>query len=229
MNNIVKNVGLFTLGGGIGALITWKILQAYYEALVEDELESIRLLAKKQSEKKDSATYVENEYENVKKMYNINEQRAEDVDPDTEEEETEFPDDYELAPEFGTYPVPYPISEEEYSTEKLEYDKLSLMYYTDDEVLTDDQGVPVDDILQLVGQETADYLIAVSGNRLAKYDSTVYVRNESITSDFEITIFENSYPNAVLGYDGSAVKPKTTPKTEKPRKPRKKGENGDNE
>lgn len=204
--NRAKFVISFLLGAGVGGLVTWKLLAAHYEGILQDELDSIEaeLLKKRVDEKKDRGEIVSNEYENIKKRYNIEEQRAEDVDPDEEpeEDEVDFPDDYETPPQFDTYPVPYPISEEEFSTECLEYDKLSLKYYTDDSTLCDDQEVPIDDPLQVVGEETADYLTAFLNNpRHEDLDHTIYVRNEGTTADYEITIVENGYANEVLGYD----------------------------
>ena len=200
--NRAKFVISFLLGAGVGGLVTWKLLASHYEGILQDELDSIEAeLLKKRVNEKDRGELVTNEYENVKKRFNIEEQRAEDVDPD-EEEEVDFPDDYETPPQFDVYPVPYPISEEEFSTECLEYDKLSLKYYTDDSTLCDDQEVPIDDPLQVVGEETADYLSAFLNHpQHEDLDYTIYVRNEGTTADYEITIVENSYAAEVLGYD----------------------------
>ena len=231
--NRAKFVISFLLGAGVGGLVTWKLLASHYEGILQDELDSIEaeLLKKKVEEKKDRGDLVSNEYENVKKRYNIEEQRAEDVDPD--EEEVDFPDDYVAPPEYDTYPVPYPISEEEFSTECLEYDKLSLKYYTDDSTMCDDQEVPVDDPLQLVGEETADYLAAFLNHpQHEDLDHTIYVRNEGTTADYEITIIENGYAAEVLGYDtGKKNGPpprKIAPKDKKGAKG-KKVEDGDDE
>ena len=232
--NRAKFVISFLLGAGVGGLVTWKLLASHYEGILQDELDSIEteLLKKRVDEKKDRGELVTNEYENVKKRFNIEEQRAEDVDPD-EEEEVDFPDDYETPPQFDVYPVPYPISEEEFSTECLGYDKLSLKYYTDDTTLCDDQEVPVDDAIQLIGEETADYLTAfLNYPQHEDLDHTIYVRAEGTTSDFEITIVENSYAAEVLGYDTgkkNGPPPRKIPPEKKKSGKRKKVEAGDDE
>lgn len=234
--NRTKFIISFLLGAGVGSLVTWKLLGAHYEGILQDELDSIEaeLLKKRVDEKKDRGELVTNEYENVKKRYNIDEQRAEDVDPDEEEDdEVEFPDDYATPPQYDTYPVPYPISEEEFSTECLEYDKLSLKYYTDDSTLCDDQEVPVDDPLQLVGEETADYLaVFLNHPQHEDLDHTIYVRAEGTTSDFEITIIENGYAQEVLGYNTgkkNGPPPRKTPPEKKKSGKGKKVEAGDDE
>lgn len=235
--NRSKLIISFIVGAGIGSLVTWKLLEAHYEAILQDELDSIEAKLLKDREKtRDRGHLVQNEYENVKKRYNIEEQRAEDVDPDEEEseEEVEFPDDYTTPPAYDVFPVPYPISEQEFSEECLNYDKLSLNYYTDDEVLCDDQEVPVDDILQLVGEETADYLAAWLNNpKHEELDHIIYVRAEGTTCDYEITIVENGYAQVVLGYDtGKKNGPpprKLPPKNKEKRTKVKKEEDGDDE
>lgn len=232
--NRAKFVISFLLGAGVGGLVTWKLLASHYEGILQDELDSIEaeLLKKRVDEKKDRGELVTNEYENVKKRFNIEEQRAEDVDPD-EEEEVDFPDDYETPPQFDVYPVPYPISEEEFSTECLEYDKLSLKYYTDDNTLCDDQEVPVDDVIQLIGEETVDYLAEFLNHpQHEDFDHIIYVRAEGTTSDFEITIVENSYAAEVLGYDTgkkNGPPPRKIPPEKKKSGKRKKVEAGDDE
>ena len=234
--NRAKFIISFLLGAGVGSLVTWKLLGGHYEGILQEELDSIEaeLLKKRVDEKKDRGELVTNEYENVKKRFNIEDQRAEDVDPDEEEDdEVEFPDDYTTPPQYDTYPVPYPISEEEFSTECLEYDKLSLKYYTDDSTLCDDQEVPVDDVLQLMGEETADYLSAFL-NRLKHEDlgHTIYVRSEGTTADYEITIVENGYAQEVLGYDigkKNGPPPRKIPPEKKKSGRGKKVENGDDE
>ena len=235
--NRAKFIISFLLGAGVGGLVTWRLLASHYEEILHDELYSIEaeLLKKKVEEKKDRGELVTNEYENIKKRYSIDEQCAEDVDSDEEEEEVDFPDDYVAPPlsVYDTYPVPYPISEEEFSTECLEYDKLSLKYYTDDSTLCDDQEVPVDDPLQLVGEETAGYLAAfLNLQQHEDLDHTIYVRNEGTTADYEITIIENGYAAEVLGYDtGKKNGPpprKIAPRDKKGAK-RKKVEDGDDE
>lgn len=238
--NKAKFVISFLLGAGVGSLVTWKLTEAYVERLLQDELDSIEaeLIKKRVNEKKDRGELVTNEYENVKKRFNIEDQRAEDVDPDEEEDdEVEFPDDYATPPQFDTYPVPYPISEEEFSTECLDYDKLSLRYYTDDSTLCDDQDVPVDDVPQLVGEETADYLsdyltAFVNHPQHEGLDHTIYVRNEGTTADYEITIIENGYAAEILGYDTgkkNGPPPRKIPPEKKKGGKGKKVEDGDDE
>lgn len=85
---------------------------------------------------------------------------------------------------------PYLITEEEFSNERLHYDKETLWYYLEDKVLCyDDEGL-VDDSVDLIGDETLDFI---------NEDQTIYIRNDRMGSDFEIICLRKSYQVEVLG------------------------------
>ena len=222
MNGTLKTIIAFAVGAGCGGFTMFKILSASYEQQLNDELDQFRAADERRKNRPTNPIYVANDIESVKTTYNIARQKAEDI-PEDEESET----DEENVPEYGVFPLPYPISEEEYSTERLDLDKLSLTYYLADNTLCDDQEVPVDDILQLVGQEMEDYFASASVRTKTKYDKTTFARNESLGADFEISINPGSYAKNVVGYIGNVEE--DVPVVAKKSRRKKEEVNGDNE
>lgn len=92
---------------------------------------------------------------------------------------------------------PYIITPEEFAVNDPDYDQLSITYFEGDGVLTDDtnQHIPDDD--RCVGL----------GN-LEKFDEqedihTLYVRNERMKTDFEVTRSTGKFSEEVLGFEHS--------------------------
>lgn len=90
---------------------------------------------------------------------------------------------------------PYLISHEEFHNTETEWDKMSIMYYEDDDVLTDEADRPVDNIDYLIGEKHLDFF----GLRSGGDKNQVFVRNPQLSSDFEITRHAGSYTEVVLG------------------------------
>lgn len=93
---------------------------------------------------------------------------------------------------------PYLISIDEYMQDHTsgddEFDKLTITYYEGDDVLADEQDTSINDIEGTIGEQHLEMFGVQSGN-----PSIVYVRNERISTDFEIVKQENSYAETVFG------------------------------
>lgn len=92
---------------------------------------------------------------------------------------------------------PYIITEAEFRTDAENYEKLSLTYYRGDDTLAeaDETYIPAPD--ETVGLiNIHDHWGAGSND-----PNTMYIRNERIEADFEITLNEDSYLTAVSGFD----------------------------
>lgn len=91
--------------------------------------------------------------------------------------------------------LPYIISIEEYMDgDDLNHQQVGLTYYADDDVLADERDLPVDDRKRTVGDE------ALNKFGHGSQDSRiVYVRNERIAVDFEITLHDGNYAEIVHG------------------------------
>ena len=89
---------------------------------------------------------------------------------------------------------PYLISHEEFHNTETEWDKMSIMYYEDDDVLTDEGDRPVDNIEYLIGEQHLDFF----GLRSGGDKNQVFVRNPNLSSDFEVTRHSGAYTEVVL-------------------------------
>lgn len=143
--------------------------------------------------------------EAAKKNYNLSSSGKESTAEAAASEDEESEEDDEDGPE--GYPVkddgterdlegvdctePYLISDREYSEEFPEHDKISLYYYTYDDVLCNENEEPMDDIDGTVGQDAM--------SELGQGAMCVWVRNEPLTIDYEICAVRNSYAQAVHG------------------------------
>ncbi len=92
-------------------------------------------------------------------------------------------------------PEPYLIDEADYAygDEGL-LEKITVQWYAGDRVLTDEKNEVIDDPESFVGINNL--------NTLGPDKRTIYVRNERIRVDFEVTYEEDSYRDVVLGYGG---------------------------
>lgn len=88
---------------------------------------------------------------------------------------------------------PYLISQDEFLANEAGYIQSTLTYYEADKVLADEKDDIIDDKPGTVGKEFADAF----GHK--NHPNEVYVRNEKIQMDFEITRSERSFAEDVLG------------------------------
>lgn len=87
---------------------------------------------------------------------------------------------------------PYMISDTEFHDEFDHHDKLSLYYYSDDDILCDEGENIVEDVDYTVGDE-ALYLL------IQNKQSCVWVRNEPLAVDYEICVIHSSYAEMIHG------------------------------
>ena len=116
---------------------------------------------------------------------------SDDEDEESDPNETPVDEDTERDLEDVDRTEPYLISDREYSEEFPEHDKISLYYYTFDDVLCNENEEPMDDIDGTVGQ---DAMAELSDGAMC-----VWVRNEPLSIDYEICAVRNSYAQAVHG------------------------------
>jgi hypothetical protein len=90
---------------------------------------------------------------------------------------------------------PYVISEEEFLENEPEHVQHNLTYFEEDDVLTDEQDQPIPDTEETVGN--ANLLRFGQGT---KDNNTVFIRNEKLNIDFEVSRNKGSYVREVLGF-----------------------------
>ena len=159
-------------GVAIGFAIGWKYAEKKYRDIAQEEIDSVKELfrekeaamAKKKENKPLKETDNEETYEKILKKY----RDSEDTDKSESSEK------------------PYVISPDEFG-EFEDYEKISLIYYNDG-VLTDENNEIVDDIDEIVGEDSLKHF--------GEYEEdSVFVRNDKLKCDYEILYDLRKYKN----------------------------------
>lgn len=87
------------------------------------------------------------------------------------------------------------ISDTEYDTDE-DYDKLNLVYYDIDKVVSDDHDNLIHEWGELIGKDALEKFGEKSGD-----EDIVYIRNHKLKSDYEFVREHLSYSQTVLGYN----------------------------
>ncbi len=187
----------FALGTAVGAFVTRHLLKGYYEQITQDELKSIResfsppepdateeshsnaVKAEVMGESHSKPTLME--YAAIIRKERYGEDSGSDQKQDKESQADE---------------TPYVISPKDFA-ENDEYEKVSLTYYSDGVLETDDEEL-VENIEELVGPDALS-------NFGVYEDDCVYVRDDTQKCDYEILLDERSY---------AEIAQERTPKTE---------------
>ena len=173
MKPILSNILMFAAGAAVGAFVTWRYLETKCEQKIRDEISEIkeRYCVEKKTIEEDE--FIEDD----------------DVPFETEEPDDSDVDTYKELITNNNYvnyadslanpnnPRPKIITPEEFGDID-EYDTATYTYYSDG-VLTDDMDEPVDDIDDVVGEDSLTHF--------GEYeDDCVYVRNDDRACDYEI-------------------------------------------
>ena len=114
-----------------------------------------------------------------------------DIDQDLLQEISESTDSEEK--------TPYLISIDDFDAGYSDrYDTVSMTYYAVDDVLADDAEETVMDVERFIGADTLDHFGAEAAE-LSGDENTLYVRNEALHCDYEVTRIHQSYHQVVLG------------------------------
>ena len=171
-NKALLSLG-FIIGTATGSAVTWYLLKDKYEALAQEEIDSVKeVFLRREQELKDQS---------VKKTV------AEGIkDADKEKEGytrySDFGSDEEEKPvsEAG----PYVIPPEQFGDNE-DYEQISLTYYADG-VLADENDEVIEDVEDAVGIDSL--------NHFGEYeDDSVFVRNDARKCDYEILLDQRTY------------------------------------
>ena len=186
MNNNVKIVFTFTLGVVVGAAATWQFFKTKYEAISQEEINSVKEVYSKRNKKEDAnKTEKEtdisqddevNNYKNIITVNNYTNNKKEGGSESMEENKIEvIPPD-----EFG---------------ENDEYDIISLTLY-EDGILADDGDFIIEDVENTVGTEALDSFGEWE-------EDAVYVRNDERKCYYEILKDIDNYsgPSVMMDAD----------------------------
>jgi hypothetical protein len=175
MKGLLINAVVFIAGAGLGAVVSWKLLDDRYKRITNEEIESVKEVYRKKFESKTSEP---------------DKAEARKIEPQEDPEKKEYA---ELIKKLGysdeevkdtVKKKPYIIAPEEFG-ELDDYETISLTYYSDG-VLTDDQDEPIEDVDKLVGKDFATHY--------GEYeDDSVYIRNDELKTDYEILADSRRY------------------------------------
>ena len=193
--NFVKGAIIFIGGAATGAVIMKVIMDKIHnkeiEEIKEEEsevreyyIEKIQKIEDTKTEKEESS----NE-EFIKPKDTIvfsKDSKTDKIDyTDIKEAATEMLAENEV-PEEDLPQDPYVITEEEFNNDHPEYEKISLEYYEDDGVIAEDSEAIVD----IDGSIGYDAIAEFADNDNL---NELYIRNNALATDFEITRVYGSY------------------------------------
>lgn len=181
----------FIAGAGIGSVCTWQLLKRKYELIALEEIDSVKAAY---ATRETGKSLVEVFCDGLKVAEDRTQKDEGDVDFKKyvsiiqKEGYTDYSRSVEEKKGEAFVEKPYVISPEEFG-EFEEYEKISLTYYAD-EVLADENDEEVDDVDEIVGEESL--------NHFGEYeDDSVFVRNDRLKCDYEILLDQRNYANVV--------------------------------
>lgn len=181
MNYALSNVIVFTTGAAIGALVSWKLLEAKYKKIADEEIKSVRdAYARKYANdtKKPEPEVAE-------------EEKVEDFKPEYASLVTTLykQPDNKKGEDMPKKDAKIKIITPEEFDELDEYEAVSLTYYADG-VLTDVHDEPIEDVEDVVGSDFESHF--------GEYeDDSVFVRNDRLNKDYEILADMRNYSDVV--------------------------------
>jgi len=186
MNSTLSNFIMFVAGAAVGSLATWYYVKTKYEQIANDEIAEMREYVNSKYNKTESTTTEfsiseeeKAEYEEMLKKSGYT--NYADATANTEEEEMD--DTRE----------PYVIMPDQFS-EYADYDTISLTYYADGVLASDDTDEIIEDVDDVVGEDSLNHFGEFE-------DDSVYVRNDERKCDYEILRDNRTYAE-VVGTNG---------------------------
>ncbi|PNH20964.1 hypothetical protein B6K86_02610 [Lachnospiraceae bacterium] len=179
----------FIIGAATGSIATWYMLKEKYEALAQEEIDSVKeVFLRREQELKGQS---------VKKIIAEGIKEAGKEKPDLKEyarrlEKGDYTRYSGFGLEKGEKPVsevgPYVIPPEQFGDNE-EHEQISLTYYADG-VLTDENDEVIEDVEDAVGIDSL--------NHFGEYeDDSVFVRNDTRKCDYEILLDQRTYSEVV--------------------------------
>lgn len=189
------------LGGATGYLVTKKLLDAKFETELHIQIQDVKdhyKLVRKEGEFASPLTVksskeAEVDYNNV--LEGLEYIDVEEGETETVVEVVEEDEDDEEEVVVRNPNEPYIISIKEFMQDRDEYDKVTVSYFEDDDVLCDEREEVIPNVEATVGSDALTKF-----GELSEDSKIVYVRNERIKTDFEVLRDPGSYSEIVLGF-----------------------------
>jgi hypothetical protein len=194
--NVINKIALvgagLCIGGGTGYIIARKQLEAKYEALFQEEVDSVHKMAQRFTDRI--------------KEHNTPSELAEKLHPEEYDTDTEVIVDGEHT-EINIFrnepPLPeadpenpYIISLEEFMADEFNHEQGVLTWFAGDETLMDEKEEIIPDVESVVGVDNLAHFGWASRD-----ENVLYVRNQRLSLDLEITRNPGKYSVTVMGAD----------------------------
>jgi hypothetical protein len=180
---------ILVVGATVGATTTWLYAKKKYELIAQSEIDSVkevyskrkpvsentndRAKAESAKDKPDLTEYAKQLKENGYINYSYSKPTKNDLP----------------AEDTMTIFKPYVISPDNFGEYEDEYTQISLIYYAD-QVLTDEDNQPIEDIEDTIGIESL--------STFGEYEAdSVFVRNDRLKTDFEILLDQQKYADVI--------------------------------
>ena len=204
---LVVGVGI---GGAVAYLATRKFMKAKYETIIEEEVAQAKEFYKvlyKEGKLSSPTTVRESDADNeslIEAAQALRDYQGVPVNKDDEEPVTvvrvEPEVDFDLDEEMRrrTEDTPYIIHEDEFMVGQDGFRQTQLTYYAGDDTLADEEDKLIVNPEPIVGKENLNrFGHGTNDPRI------VFVRNERLSIDFEISLSDGLYSHEVLGLEHS--------------------------
>lgn len=167
------------VGALIGSAATWIFTKKYYEKISKDEIDSVKKeFSKMRNASSETSDHEEknNDISDKIKPYNYTGHSKKEEQDITVKEVNDVNDPYVISPdEYGEY---------------IDYEQISLTYFSDGVLADEDTLDVIDDIAGTVGDDFADHF--------GEYeDDSVHIRNDATRCEYEILADLRTYSDAL--------------------------------
>ena len=194
---MIRLILAFAAGVAAGCVGTYFYTKKKCEDYIEAEAEELRQYYRKVAEKKEKKgdilykSIVEGvkEYTSEDNTKEFEKKMAEAEHPEEDEgllSDKEYAERRISELNEDTNDAPKIITQDDYESYHT-YDKEELLYYVEDDILTDEYGTLVDDRHRLLGEAF------IKSGFCENSDKTIYIRNGNVSSDYEITKVYGSF------------------------------------
>lgn len=198
MSNSLKNILIFVAGAAIGSVATWKFVASKYMTYADNEIAEVRDYYRKKysnldttkEEKKDipEPTMEERAAEVIALARKNGYVNYSEMSSSTDNNVDEY-----IVKEEPSEDGPYQITPEEFDT-KDDYTIVSLTYYSD-KVVTDEDGDRVDNVYDLIGEDTLSEIGTIGED--GDVVDAIYARNDKLKADYEILYDHRTYASVI--------------------------------
>ena len=185
MTNKTACVVSFAVGALIGSAATWIFAKKYYENIAQDEIDSV----KKEFSKMRNANSEPSDHEEPHNDIPSLKETSDKIEHYNYTDHSKKEEQDISVKEVQDVNDPYVISPDEYG-EYMDYEQISLTYFSDGVLADEDTLDVIDDISGTVGDDFADHF--------GEYeDDSVHIRNDATRCEYEILADLRTYSDAL--------------------------------